>query len=218
MRKWIPYLIVAVAVVTSVVAFSQLPDRVPTHWGLNGQVDGWSARLWGAAVIPLVLLFIALLMRWLPRIDPRGANYAKFAGTFEAIFISVMLFLLVIHFALLGAALGYPIRIERWVPIGVGLLFMVLGNLLPRARPNWFVGVRTPWTLSSDRVWEKTHRLAGYVFVIAGVILVILGVSGATFAPPVMGAVIGIAALGLVVYSYVEWRREGGTPRPSSPA
>jgi uncharacterized membrane protein len=216
MRKWTPYIIVAIAVAASLFQFSQLPERMPTHWGVNGEINGWSSRLWGASVIPLVLLLLALMMRWLPTIDPRRANYPKFAGTFEAIFISIMLLLLLTHIALLAAAAGYPIRFERWVPVGIGLLFIVLGNLLPRARPNWFVGVRTPWTLSSDRVWEKTHRLAGYVLVIAGIIVAILGLTGYKFAPILMGPVIGVAALSLVIYSYVEWRREGGPAPPSS--
>lgn len=217
MRKWIPYLIVAVAIVASLIQFSHLPARMPTHWGVNGEVNGWSSRLWGAFTLPLILLLLALMMKWLPNIDPRRANYPKFAGTFDAIFISVMLLLLVMHVALLAAARGYPVRFERWVPVAIGLFLVVLGNLLPRARPNWFIGVRTPWTLSSDRVWEKTHRLAGYVFVAAGIIVAIIGLTGVRFAPALIGPVIGAAALSLVVYSYVEWRREGNGARPSSP-
>jgi len=159
-------------------------------------------------------------MRWLPRIDPRGANYPKFAGTFNGLFISIMLFILGMHFVILASALGYPVAMGRWVPIGMGAFFIVMGNLLPRARPNWFVGIRTPWTLSSDRVWEKTHRLAGYVFVVLGVLIGLIGVvsGGSDLVMPWLGGLIGIAALSLVVYSYVEWRREGSVPRPSSPA
>lgn len=216
MRKWIPYIIVAIAAAASLFQFSELPERMPTHWGMNGEINGWSSRLWGAFTIPLVLLLLALMMKWLPTIDPRRANYPKFAGTFEAIFISIMLLLLLTHIALLATAAGYPISLERWMPVAIGLFLIVLGNLLPRARPNWFVGVRTPWTLSSDRVWEKTHRLAGYVFVIAGIIVVIIGLTGYKFAPILMGPVIGVAALSLVIYSYVEWRREGGPVPPSS--
>jgi uncharacterized membrane protein len=183
-------------------------------------MNGWSSRLWGASVLPLVLILLTLLMRWLPRIDPRGANYPKFAGTFNGLFISIMLFILGMHFVILASALGYPVAMGRWVPIGMGAFFIVMGNLLPRARPNWFVGIRTPWTLSSDRVWEKTHRLAGYVFVVLGVLIGLIGVvsGGSDLVMPWLGGLIGIAALSLVVYSYVEWRREGSVPRPSSPA
>lgn len=216
MRKWMPYLIVAAAFAASLIQYSQLPERMPTHWGPNGEMNGQSSRAWGAFVMPVVLLLMALLMKWLPRIDPRRANYPKFAGTFEGIFIAIMLLILGMHIAILAAARGFPVHFERIVPIGIGVLFIVLGNLLPRARPNWFVGVRTPWTLSSDRVWEKTHRLAGYVFVAAGFLSVLVGLSGVRVAPFLMGPVIGVAAAGLVVYSYVEWRREGSPTQPSS--
>lgn len=216
MRKWIPYAIVAVAVIASLAVFSRLPPTMATHWGPDGEVNGWAPRMWAAFVMPVILLFVAGLMRALPAIDPRRTNYLKFAGTFEAIFISTMLFLLVMHFALLAAALGYPVAMGRVTPIGVGILLIVLGNLMPRARPNWFVGVRTPWTLSSDRVWEKTHRLAGYVLVAAGIIVAGIGVTGVRFGRLVTGLLIGVASLSLVVYSYVEWRREGSVSRPSS--
>lgn len=215
MRKWIPYLIVAVAAIASVAVFSQLPDRIPDHnWG-TGKPVGSSSRAVGAFTFPFILLLLTLLMQWLPRIDPRRANYSKFVGTFNAIFISIMLFLLLMHFALLAAALGYPVKFERWVPVGIGLLFIVLGNLMPRARPNWFIGVRTPWTLSSDRVWEKTHRLAGYVLVAAGLVVVVIGMTGARVTQFLIGLVVCVATLSLVVYSYVEWRREG-SPTPTS--
>jgi uncharacterized membrane protein len=216
MRKWIPFLIVAAAAIASLAVFSRLPETIPTHWGSEGEVNATSPRLWGAFVIPVVLLFVALIMRALPLIDPRRENYPKFTGAFDAIFLSVMLLLLLMHVAMLAAGLGYPVAMERLAPIGVGGLLIVLGNLMPRARPNWFIGVRTPWTLSSDTVWYKTNRLAGYVMVIAGLAVFILGLTAARLAVSWMAPVIGAAALGLVVYSYVEWRREGGAAPPSS--
>ncbi|SRR6266542_1443776 len=216
MRKWIPPVLVAIALAASAIAFSHLPARMPTHWGVHGEVNGWSSRAWGALVIPIVMAAIALLMRVLPKIDPRSENYPKFIGTYEGVFISVLVFMLAVHVILLAGALGYPVAIERWVPVGVGALFVVIGNLIPRARPNWFVGIRTPWTLSSDRVWEKTHRLGGYLFVVMGFIVALGGLFGTGLLMPWMGGLIGAMALVLVVYSYVEWRREGAIPRPSS--
>ncbi|MDQ6717612.1 MAG: SdpI family protein, partial [Gemmatimonadota bacterium] len=210
-RKWIPFVIVAVATAASLAVFSRLPESMPTHWGGNGQVNGSSPRLFGAFIIPAILLLTAIMMRALPAIDPRRENYQKFVGAFDAIFISTMLLLLILHIAMLAVGLGYPVAMGRIAPVGVGLLLMVLGNVMPQARPNWFIGVRTPWTLSSDRVWERTHRLAGYVFVMAGFILAIIGLIGARSGPIMLAPafVIGAAALSLVVYSYVEWRREG---------
>jgi uncharacterized membrane protein len=138
----------------------------------------------------------------LPKIDPRGSNYAKFGGTFEGIIVSIMLFMLGIHIMILRAGLGYPVAMQRVVPLGIGVLFVVMGNLLPRARPNWFVGIRTPWTLSSDRVWEKTHRLGGRLFVSGGILIVLAALTMEQWALIVLVTVV------LLCTSYVEWKRE----------
>lgn len=208
MRKWIPLLIVGVAFIASAVVYPRLPETVPTHWSIDGQPNGWSSRLWGAWMIPLFLIGMLALFRFLPVIDPRGKNYTKFGGTFEAIIVSLMLFMLGLHIIVLRAALGYNVGMRRVLPIGVGALFIVIGNLLPRARPNWFIGLRTPWTLSSDRVWEKTHRFGGRVFVAGGILMVLAAFVSAQWAHVVLFAVILTCSAGVMVYSYLEWRRE----------
>ncbi len=216
MRKWIPLLIVVLAFVGSAIVYPKLPATVPTHWDMSGHANGWSSRLWGVLMLPLFLLGLAVLVRILPVIDPRGRNYAKFGGAFEAIIISIMLFMLGMHVVVLRSQLGYPVAMQRLLPFGVGILFVVVGNLLPRARPNWFVGIKTPWTLSSDRVWEKTHRLGGHVFVAGGLLLVLAGFLAPQWAHFLMFAVILACSAGAFVYSYVEWRREQSTaPRPA---
>lgn len=217
MRKWIPLLIVAAALIASALVYPDLPERMPTHWNLAGEVDEWGPRAVGAWIIPVIIAFMWALMRWLPSIDPRGKNYVKFGGAFEGIMISVMLFMLVLHGLTLRAALGYPVAMKRIVPVGVGLLFIVIGNLLPRARPNWFVGIRTPWTLSSDRVWEKTHRVGGRLFVVGGILISLSAFLGGSWSRGVLIAVVVATSLGAVIYSYMEWRKEKGTtPAPTS--
>jgi uncharacterized membrane protein len=208
MRKWIPLLIVVAAFIASAVVFPKLPETMPTHFDMSGQPNGWSSRLVGAWVVPLFLVFMWGLVRVLPAIDPRGSNYAKFGGAFEGIIISVMLFMFGMHIIILRAALGYPVAIERVVPVGVGVLLIVIGNLLPRARPNWFVGIRTPWTLSSDRVWEKTHRVGGQVFVAGGILIVFAGFAVQQWAHVVLITVVLVCTATVLIYSYVEWKRE----------
>jgi len=208
MRKWIPLLIVAAAFIASAVVYGKLPERIPTHWNLAGQPDDWSNRMWGAWALPIFLLGMWALVQVLPRIDPRGANYAKFGGAFEGIIVSVMLFMLALHLVALRASLGYPVQMQRIIPIGIGVLFIVIGNLLPRARPNWFVGIRTPWTLSSDRVWEKTHRFGGRVFVAGGILITIAGFVWVHWAHAVLFTVVLLCAASVLIYSYLEWKRE----------
>ena len=208
MRKWISLMIVVAAFIVSAVVYPRLPATIPTHWDLAGQPNGWSSRFWGAWLIPIFLLGMWALVRVLPRIDPRGSNYAKFGGAFEAIIDAIMLFMLALHVVALRAALGHPVEMQRILPIGIGVLLIVIGNLLPRARPNWFVGIRTPWTLSSDRVWEKTHRFGGRLFVAGGLIITIASFLWVQEAHVVLFAVMVVVASSVMIYSYLEWKRE----------
>lgn len=209
MRKWIPLLIVAVAVIASAIVYPRLPEMIPTHWrGMDPQPDGWSSRAFGAWITPVILLGMWALLRILPAIDPRGSNYAKFGDAFEGIIIWIMVFMLGMHIIVLRAGLGYPVAMQRAVPIGVGALFIAIGNLLPRARPNWFVGIRTPWTLSSDRVWEKTHRFGGRLFVAGGIVIVIGALATAQWAHTILVTVVLLITAAVLTYSYLDWKRE----------
>jgi uncharacterized membrane protein len=212
MRKWIPLLIVIAAFLASALVYPRLPETMPTHWDMSGRPDGWSNRTWGALMLPVFLLALWALALILPKIDPRGSNYAKFQGAFEAIIDSLMLFVLALHVVVLRASLGDPVQMQRIMPIGVGVLLIVIGNLLPRARPNWFVGIRTPWTLSSDRVWEKTHRFGGRVFVAGGLLIIIAALFWVGAAHVVLMAVISLCAAAVLIYSYLEWKREQPAP------
>src|SRR2546428_4037075 len=166
--RWFGLVIAALAVAMSVWAYPQLPPTMTTHWSLNGTPDGFSSRLWALAIVPIVLVAMTVLFNVLPRVDPRRENYAKFLSSYWLIANAVIVFLLVAHAMVIAAGLGLSVKIDRLMPLGVGLLFVFLGNYLTRVEPNWFIGIRTPWTLSSDTVWRKTHRTGGGLMVIGG--------------------------------------------------
>ena len=208
MRKWIAPIIVVASILITAIVYPRLPTTIPTHWNLAGQVDGYSGRPWGAWFMPALLILFWAMLRWLPSIDPRGANYARFSGAFEAIIIMIMLFGFAVQMVILAAALGQPVEMERLAPAGMGLLLLGVGNLLPRAKPNWFVGIRTPWTLSNDRVWERTHRVGGHFIVAGGALTVLTAIIAPHWAFRVMIAACASAAVFLLVYSYVAWRQE----------
>ena len=208
MRKWIAPLIVVAAVLITGSVFSRLPATIPTHWNFAGEVDGYSSRAWGAWALPVLLGFLWGMLKWIPAIDPRGANYARFTGAFEGIIVLVMLFVFGSQMVILASSLGQPVSVDRLAPIGIGLLLMGVGNLLPRAKPNWFVGIRTPWTLSSDRVWERTHRVGGYFLVAGGALIVIAGIAVPALAFGTMITVCAASAIFLLIYSYIAWRQE----------
>ena len=206
--RWFGLVIAAVAVAVSLWAYPQLPPTVATHWNVRGVADGFSSRLVAVSIMPLVIVVMTGLFNVLPRLDPRRDNYAKFIGTYWLIANTVILFILVAHGLIIASGLGYSVKIDRLMPIGVGLLFVVLGNYLTRVEPNWFVGIRTPWTLSSDTVWRKTHRTGGWLMVLAGLV-----VASGAFLPhgaflPLFVVVILVMAVIPIVQSYVLWKRE----------
>lgn len=206
--RWFGLVIAALAVAVSVWAYPRLPPTVATHWSLRGTPDGFSSRGWAVAIIPLVIVAITVLFNVLPKMDPRRENYAKFLSSYWLIANAVIVFMLVAHAMIIATGLGYSVKIDRLMPLGVGLLFMFLGNYLTRVEPNWFVGIRTPWTLSSDTVWRKTHRTGGGLMVIGGAVLAV-----AAFLPPgaflpLLVTTIVIVALIPIVQSYVLWKRE----------
>jgi uncharacterized membrane protein len=154
-----------------------------------------------------------LVLAWgLPKIDPRRENFERFRGTYWLIFNLLLLFLLVLEVLTLGVALGWRVDVGTAVNLLTGTLFIGLGNVLPRLRPNWWMGIRTPWTLESDRVWRETHRVGGRVFVAAGVVVALAAFGPAALrVSAVIGAVLA-AALGMTIYSYIAWRRERQSP------
>ena len=161
--------------------------------------------------MPFIMAVMALVLPLLPNIDPRRENFEKFRPTYDLVINAVITVLAVLHVAMLGAALGWPVSMERLVPVMVGAMFILLGNVMPRARPNWWFGIRTPWTLSNDRVWERTHRLGGYLFVGAGALLMLVALLPASMADVALPIIIGICvAAGAIplVYSYFAWKQE----------
>ncbi len=210
MARWISALLIVLAFGASLILYGQLADPMATHWNAGGEVDGWSSRRVGAFLLPAMALGMLLLLRVLPRIDPRRKNYARFTGAYETMIVAVVAMLVAIHGAVLAAGLGMPVAMERLVPLLIGVLFIVIGNVLPRARSNWFFGIRTPWTLSSEAVWTRVHRVGGVVMVGAGVMI-----AAAAFMPPRLSTVLLVAvplllALWAFGYSYLLWSREQG--------
>src|SRR5437667_2967369 len=208
--RWFGLVIAALAVAMSIWADPQLPPTMATHWSLNGTPDGFSSRLWALAIVPIVLVAMTVLFNVLPKVDPRRENYAKFVSTYWLIANAVIVFLLVAHAMVIAAGLGFSVKIDRLMPLGVGLLFVFLGNYLTRVEPNWFIGIRTPWTLSSDTVWRRTHRTGGWLMVIGGLVLAIAAfVARSAFLALFVATIILVAVIP-VVQSYVLWKREQG--------
>jgi len=209
-NRWFGLFVALAALAVTWYAWDQLPPRIATHWDALGHINGYSTRAFGALFAPVLIVLMTLLFQVLPALDPRHANYGKFIGTYWAIANTVILFIGVVHVMVIANGLGYPVAMTRIVPLILGALFIALGNILPRVEPNWFVGIRTPWTLSSDTVWRKTHRTGGWTFFLGGCALLVEGVIPLGTFWPAMLVTISAAVLIPVVQSYLLWKEEKG--------
>lgn len=194
-----------IAVLAAVWLYPQLPAQVPTHWDLQGHVNGTMPRFWGAAFPALMILALAVITLLLPRISPRQFEIAPFAHVYGIVMLAIQGMMLVVGLSALLAGAGYAVPMPIIAMLSVGVLLMVLGNYMGKLRKNFFIGIRTPWTLASDAVWERTHRLGGWLFMLAGVVMV----AGALLGAPAWLAPVAIAGAALVpcVYSYLVYRR-----------
>jgi uncharacterized membrane protein len=189
-------------------AWPGVPDRVPVHWNIDGQVDRWGSRAEGMLIGPVMALLVYALFRVLPRLDPGRANYERFAGAFLALRLAVLAFLAALQAVVISAARGARVDMNAIMPSLVGVLLVVLGNFMGKLRPNWFMGIRTPWTLSSKRSWSGTHQVGGWVLTAIGVLWIVSGrLPGRWPALVSFGSMIA-GMLGLVVLSYVLWSRD----------
>ncbi|NTU80718.1 MAG: DUF1648 domain-containing protein [Chloroflexales bacterium] len=202
------YMVVAAMFLFGLAALPFVPNPAPIHWNAAGEVDGYGSPLVATFLAPLIALATLVLMQWLPRLDPRRESYAQFAGTYRLIMTVLVLFFAVLELITVGAALGWPISIPRVMMFAMGLMFALIGNELGRVQPNYFVGIRTPWTLADPEVWRRTHRVGGRMMAGAGLLMLLLGL----VAPAEVGFFLGVgallvASLGAVAYSYIVWRQ-----------
>jgi uncharacterized membrane protein len=204
--------IIAVMLLLTAWAWPQLPAdaRIPIHWSADGQVDGYADKLVGLLLLPLIAAGIAAMFAAIPLIEPRRRNLERSATAYGAIWVGVMLLLGGLQLLVIGAALGAAFDMTRLVFVATGALFIVIGNYLPKVRPNYMVGIRTPWTLTSDVAWTRTHRVGGRSFVIEGIVLILLGLVGVTGVALAGALIVGVVILLVVVfaYSYQVWKAD----------
>jgi uncharacterized membrane protein len=205
-------MIVTVLIVASTLAglllWNQLPDPMASHWGTDDQVNGTMSKFWGVFLMPVITIAMLLMFLIIPAIDPLKANIAQFRDTFNSFIALIVAFMVYIYGLTLVWNLGYTsFRMSTAMLPAMGLLFIFVGVMIGKAKRNYFIGIRTPWTLSSDKVWDETHRVGSNLFIASGV-LALLGAFFPDYAfwfimVPVLGT-----ALFTVIYSYVLFQRE----------
>ena len=201
-------LIVVAMIVASVVLYPKLPEIIPTHWGFDGQADAWGRKLYAAFIGPAISVAVLVLFPFLSKLDPKKENYKKFKGSWEILQTALVsffgfIFILQMYFSLDGQ---YSYLMGRAIMAGVGVLFIVMGNLLGKIRQTYFIGFRNPWTLNDPEVWQKSHRVAGWVMVIFGIVFVFEALVWSFVIPVFIVSILSIVLIP-TVYSYVISRK-----------
>ena len=197
------------ATLAGLLLWNRLPDQMASHWNVNDQVDGYMSTFWGVFMLPLITLAMLVLFLVVPSIDPLKANIAQFREAFNLFIVLIVAFMIYLYGLTLAWSLGYSsFKMSGAMLPAIGLLFIFIGFMLRKAKRNFFIGIRTPWTLSSDKVWNETHRIGAVLFMISGALAFIGGFLGGTAAFWFMFVPIIGSTLFLLVYSYMLYQRE----------
>ena len=201
--------LILIAVAFGAAVYNQLPERVASHWDANDQVNGTMSRFWGVFLMPLIALGMLALFLVVPSIDPMKANIATFRPIFNAFIVAIIVLLLYLHVLTIVWNLGYhSFHMSTLLLPALGLIFILTGLLLRQAKRNFFIGIRTPWTLSSDRVWDQTHRVGAVLFIACGVLTFFGALLPGQTAYLLVLVPIFAATIFLLVYSYWLYRQE----------
>lgn len=204
----IPLVSLLAVAISSIYFYNHFGESVPTHWNFQGQVDGWSSRWTAAFMMPALSVVMYLMFLGLPYLDPKKERYEQFSKVyhvFKAIFI---VFIAIIYFVVGFNGLGYNMPISSFIPAMVGFLFIVIGNYMSKIKPNWFMGIRTPWTLSSEEVWNKTHRLGAKLFIVGGLLMMFINAFPEKIILPLFVLIVTSLSLGTFGYSYYLYNQE----------
>ena len=195
-------------VIITVVVFGRLPEEIPMHWNLHGEVDAWYPKFPWAFMIPMVGIAITIMLPTLPKIDPKKENYDRFKPQYFIIRLILVVFFAILQMVIITISMGATfIKMDMIVKLLLGILFVVIGNLMPKFKQNYFVGIKTPWTLANEVVWTKTHRHGGFVWFFIGFFM-----SVAAFLPGIGSAVVYfglilIATVEPIIYSWIQFNK-----------
>lgn len=199
-------ILIILSILGTALIYDRLPEEIPGHINFKGEVDRYDSKetIIFTGLLPLI---IYLLMVFLPKIDPKRKSYLKHKKAYEITKTVIIIFIIIIQWAMISLALGFNINVGLFTRIGIGILFVILGNFMSQIRHNYFFGIKTPWTLANETVWKKTHRVGGFSFIIAGIIMFVSAFFNGTIAQISLIAAIVIAAIYPMIYSYIEFRK-----------
>ncbi len=201
------YIIGLVALILSAIAYPRLPEQIPIHFNAQGIPDNYGSPL-TIFLLPAIILLVNVLAEVTKHTDPRAANYSIFSKHYYLFFLTLNVFLFLVQLYLITYALEMiTFNVSNVVMVGIGVLFIIIGNMLPKVKQNFFMGIKTPWALADEQVWYETHRFGGKVWFLLGIILCICGFLPTAVQIPTVLISAGIAAIVPTVYSYIIYKR-----------
>lgn len=199
--------IMLLSIIGTMLVYAKLPDQVPSHWNIRGEIDNYSSKefIYFTALLPVILYGA---MKFIPKVDPKKESYKKHQKAYDITIFTIILFLIGMHWITMSYSLGYPLDMMKYIKISLGILFIVMGNYMPQIRFNYFFGIRTPWTLSSENVWRKTHIVGGYLYFLIGIIFILSSIFDNSMTFYIAIASIILISLAIILYSYLLYRDE----------
>jgi uncharacterized membrane protein len=199
--------IIIISFTIGIYYYPQMPEKLASHWNAQGQVDGYMSKFWGLFLMPIISVGMLLLFILIPRIDPLKSNIQQFRKYFDGFVVLIIVFLFYLYLLTIFWNSGNTFNMITFLSPAFAILFYYSGILIENSRRNWFIGIRTPWTLSSDKVWDKTHKIGGRLFKIAG-ILSLLAIFFESYAIFIIIVPVIIVTIYTVLYSYFEYQKE----------
>lgn len=205
-RLIVGFAFVAVSAIASALAYPDLPREMAIHFSAEGTPDDYMSKPLAVALLPAIEVVALGMYAAIPRLDPLGENFEAFEDYYDLAAVVTVAILAYVHGAVLAWNLGYEFQMGQVIAPIIAVVGFVFGTVVENAKQNWFVGIRTPWTLSDERVWEQTNQRSGILFKIAGVVA-LLGIPFPQYFEILVIGPIALAALIPTVYSYVLYRR-----------
>lgn len=199
--------IILLSFIVGIYFYPLMPDKIASHWNIQGQVNGYMPKFWGLFLMSFISIGLFLLFVLIPKIDPLKANIEKFRRYFDRFILVLFAFLFYLYLLTIFWNVGIRFNITQFLAPAFGILFYYCGVLIENAKRNWFIGIRTPWTLSNDKVWEKTHKIGGKLFKAVGIIA-FLGIFFPNYALFFILLPVILVSIYTVIYSYFEYRKE----------
>ncbi|MCX6759326.1 MAG: SdpI family protein [Candidatus Nealsonbacteria bacterium] len=208
--KTIIFSIISLSFIIGICFYPSMPEKMASHWNAQDQVDGYVSKFWGLFLMPFISIGLFLLLILVPKIDPLKANVEKFRKYFDRFIVLLMFFLFYIYLLTLFWNIGLRFNMGQFMIPALGILFYYCGILIENSKRNWFIGIKTPWTLSSEVVWDKTHKIGGKLFKIAGMIS-FLGICFPQYAIFLVIVPVILFSVYTIIYSYSEYQKNIGS-------